>query len=116
MINNIKRGEIYLADLSPTIGSEQGGKRPVIILQNDIGNTFSTTTIVAPLTSHMRFNDILPTHVYIKSRDALEHDSTILLEQIRTIDKTRLIKKITALHINELHKVDECVVISIGLR
>lgn len=93
LIDNIKRGEIYLADLGRTVGSEQGGKRPVLVLQNDIGNTFSTTTIIAPLTSHVRSNDIFPTHVNIKSRGILEHDSTILLEQIRTIDKIRLIKK-----------------------
>lgn len=116
MINNIKRGEIYLADLTPTVGSEQGGKRPVLILQNDIGNIFSTTTIIAPLTSHIRANNILPTHVNVKARDALEYDSTILLEQIRTIDKIRLIKKITILYTKELYKVDECIAISIGLR
>ena len=88
MINKISRGEIYVADLNPYQGSEQGGIRPVIILQNDTGNYFSSTTIVASLTSHVGKKENLPTHVFIKSREGLEHDSIIMCEQIRTIDKS----------------------------
>ena len=86
-MKNVKRGEIYYADLSPVIGSEQDGTRPVLILQNDVGNRFSPTTIVAPITSRVKRNR-LPTHVSIHA-EGLRCESVALLEQIRTIDKTR---------------------------
>lgn len=88
----INRGEIYYADLSPVVGSEQGGYRPVIVLQNNKGNKFSTTVIVAPISSRLTKNT-LPTHVIIES-DFLEKKSVILLEQIRTIDKQRISEKL----------------------
>lgn len=88
----INRGEIYYADLSPVVGSEQGGYRPVVILQNNKGNKFSTTVIVAPISSRMTKNP-LPTHVIVEN-DCLEKKSVILLEQIRTIDKQRISEKV----------------------
>lgn len=115
MIDNIKRGEIYLADLSPTIGSEQGGRRPVLVLQNNIGNYYSPTTIVASITSNIRYKRVLPTHVLIEARDKLDNDSLILLEQVRTIDKRRLIRRLGNLKSDELKKVDICLGISIGV-
>lgn len=87
-MKQIKRGEIYYADLSPIVGSEQGGLRPVLVLQNDMGNRYSPTTIVAAITSRETKSD-LPTHVKIDA-DGLKTASTVLLEQIRTIDKSRL--------------------------
>lgn len=104
MIKNIKRGEIYLADLNPAIGSEQSGVRPVLIIQNDIGNLYSGTTIVACMTSHMEGKANLPTHIIIAARDNLKYDSIIMMEQLRTIDKSRLIKKLTQL--NRLESVN----------
>jgi len=88
---NIKRGEIYYADLRPVVGSEQGGIRPVLIVQNDKGNKYSPTTIVLTLTSQTKKSDI-PTHVYIHSDrgNGLSLDSTVLCEQMRTIDKSRI--------------------------
>lgn len=111
----IKRGEIYYADLSPVVGSEQGGVRPVLIIQNDIGNQYSPTTIVAAITSQVS-KAKLPTHVEISCEDCgLEKDSLILLEQIRTIDKRRLKEKISSLDEGILAKVKEALEISLGL-
>src|SRR3990167_8518330 len=101
----IKRGEIFLADLEPIKGSEQGGIRPVLIIQNDKGNEYSTTTIVAPLTSSI-MNREYPTNVLIKKEDSkLKVDSTILLNQIKTIDKRRIIRKIGTLDNFTMNKV-----------
>ncbi|MGB4231650.1 MAG: type II toxin-antitoxin system PemK/MazF family toxin, partial [bacterium] len=87
---NVRRGDIYYADLSPVVGSEQGGVRPVIVIQNDIGNRYSPTTIVAAITSQID-KAKLPTHIEISANEfGLDKDSVILLEQIRTIDKRRL--------------------------
>lgn len=105
MISKINRGEIYVADLNPFQGSEQGGIRPVVILQNDTGNYFSSTTIVASLTSRTVKKENLPTHVFIDSREDLEHDSIILCEQIRTIDKSRLIRYLGKLDEYEMEEV-----------
>ena len=85
MKKHIKRGEIYLADLNPYQGSEQGGIRPVLILQNDTGNLYSHTTIIASLTTHIYKKGHLPTHVFISDREDLEHNSIIMCEQIRTL-------------------------------
>lgn len=115
MIKQVERGEIYLADLNPAIGSEQGGIRPVLILQNNIGNFHSGTTIIASITSCIRHKHKLPTHLFIEARDDLYNDSVVLLEQIRTIDKNRLIKKMTTLNYKEMLSVDKCLIISIGL-
>jgi len=111
----VQRGDIFYANLNPVVGSEQGGTRPVLILQNDIGNRFSPTTIVAAVTSRIKKGK-LPTHVEISAeRDNLEKDSVILLEQIRTIDKRRLKQKITHLDDETMIDVDEALIISLGL-
>ena len=112
---DIKRGDIYYADLSPVIGSEQGGIRPVIIIQNDIGNKYSPTVIVAAITSQIN-KAKLPTHIEISAHEyGLNKDSVILLEQIRTIDKKRLREKIGCLDKNMMLKVDNSLQISLGL-
>lgn len=111
----VKRGDVYFADLSPVVGSEQGGTRPVLILQNDIGNRFSPTVIVAAITAQIQ-KAKLPTHVEINAKKyGFERDSVILLEQIRTIDKQRLTDKITNLDEPMMHKVNEALQISLGL-
>jgi mRNA interferase MazF len=111
----VKRGDVYFADLSPVVGSEQGGVRPVLVLQNDIGNRFSPTVIVAAITAQIQ-KAKLPTHVEIDAkRYGFERDSVILLEQIRTIDKQRLTDKITHLDDEMMEKVDEALQISLGL-
>lgn len=108
----VKRGEIYYADLSPVVGSEQGGVRPAVIIQNDTGNKYSPTTIVAPITSRKKAR--LPTHVLIDN-SCLKHASLILLEQIRIIDKTRLRECIGKLTEEELRKLDIAVAASLNL-
>ena len=111
----IQRGDIFYANLNPVIGSEQGGTRPVLILQNDIGNKYSPTTIVAAITSRIK-KAKLPTHVEITAAEHnMEKDSVILLEQIRTIDKRRLKEKITNLDPDTMMKIDEALAISLGL-
>lgn len=116
MINHIERGEIYLADLNPTIGSEQGGVRPVLILQNDVGNFHSKTTIIAAMTSLFRNKRQIPTHFVVTARGELIRDSIVLLEQIRTISKSRLIKKIGKLSIDEMNALNKCLFVSIGIK
>ncbi|MEK4689743.1 type II toxin-antitoxin system endoribonuclease NdoA [Bacillus sp. FSL W8-1202] len=111
----VKRGDVYFADLSPVVGSEQGGVRPVLVIQNDIGNRFSPTAIVAAITAQIQ-KAKLPTHVEIDAkRYGFERDSVILLEQIRTIDKQRLTDKITHLDDEMMYKVDEALQISLAL-
>lgn len=111
----MKRGDIYFADLSPVVGSEQGGFRPVLIIQNDIGNRFSPTVIVAAITAQIQ-KAKLPTHVEIDAKTyGLDRDSVILLEQIRTIDKQRLTDKITHLDDELMSRVNESLSISLGL-
>ncbi|ABW19806.1 type II toxin-antitoxin system PemK/MazF family toxin [Alkaliphilus oremlandii] len=111
----IKRGDIFYADLSPVIGSEQGGVRPVLIIQNDIGNRYSPTIIVVAITSQIN-KAKLPTHVEIKSSDyGLPKDSVLLLEQIRTIDKRRLEEKVGHVTDDIMEKVNEALLISLGL-
>lgn len=111
----IKRGDIYYADLSPVIGSEQGGVRPVLVVQNDIGNKYSPTVIAAAITSQIN-KAKLPTHIEISAQDyGLQKDSVILLEQIRTIDKKRLREKIGHLDEELMDKVNEALSISFGL-
>jgi mRNA interferase MazF len=112
----IHRGDIYYANLNPVLGSEQGGQRPVLIIQNDIGNTYSPTTIVAAITSKIK-RAKLPTHIEISSSQyRLEKDSVILLEQLRTIDKQRLKEKIDHLDDEKMAQVNSAIEISIGLR
>lgn len=111
----IKRGYLYYADLSPVVGSEQGGIRPVLIVQNDIGNKYSPTVIVAAITSQIN-KAKLPTHIEISANEyGLNKDSVILLEQIRTIDKKRLREKIGCLDKNMMLKVNNSLQISLGL-
>ncbi|ABY41500.1 MULTISPECIES: type II toxin-antitoxin system endoribonuclease NdoA [Bacillales] len=111
----VKRGDVYFADLSPVVGSEQGGVRPVLVIQNDIGNRFSPTVIVAAITAQIQ-KAKLPTHVEIDAKKyGFERDSVILLEQIRTIDKQRLTDKITHLDEVMMSRVDEALQISLGL-
>ncbi|MBE0449340.1 MAG: type II toxin-antitoxin system PemK/MazF family toxin [Clostridia bacterium] len=112
---NIKRGDVYFADLSPVRGSEQGGQRPVLIVQNNIGNKYSPTVIVAAITAKIA-KAKLPTHVEIEaSKVGLVRDSVVLLEQVRTIDKTRLIQKLGQLESEDMSLVDKALVISLGL-
>ena len=111
----IKRGDIYYADLSPVIGSEQGGIRPVLIVQNDVGNRYSPTVIAAAVTSQIN-KARLPTHIEILAEKyGLDRDSVILLEQIRTIDKKRLKEKMGHLDDELMIKVNEALFISFGL-
>ena len=112
---NIKRGDIYYADLSPVVGSEQGGLRPVLIVQNDVGNRYSPTVIAAAITSKMGKTK-LPTHIDIPGVEAgLAKDSVILLEQVRTLDKKRLREKMGILDKNEMYKIDKALSVSFGL-
>ena len=111
----IKRGDLYYADLSPVIGSEQVGVRPVIVIQNNIGTKYSPTIIVAAITSQIN-KAKLPTHIEISANEyGLSKDSVILLEQIRTIDKKRIREKIGCLDNNMMLKVDNGIQISLGL-
>ena len=111
----VKRGDIYYADLSPVVGSEQGGVRPVLIVQNDIGNKYSPTVIAAAITSQKTKSN-LPTHIELPARSTgLQKDSIVLLEQIRTIDKHRLKEKMGKLDDNSMEMVDEAIGISFGL-
>ena len=112
---NIKRGDIFYADLSPVVGSEQGGLRPVLIVQNDVGNKYSPTVIAAAITSKMSKTK-LPTHIDVPGVDAgLAKDSIVLLEQIRTIDKRRLKEKMGHLDENTMNHVNNAIQVSFGL-
>ena len=111
----VKRGDIYYANLSPVVGSEQGGHRPVLVIQNDVGNKYSPTVIVAAITSQIS-KAKLPTHVEVNAKQYnLEKDSVVLLEQLRTIDKRRLKEKVTHLSDEIMTRVDEAIRISVGL-
>jgi len=111
----IKRGDIYYADLSPVIGSEQGGLRPVLIVQNDVGNKYSPTVIAAAITSQQTKSN-LPTHIKINATGCgLSKDSIVLLEQIRTIDKQRLKEKMGSLDYNSMSGINRALSVSFGL-
>ncbi len=111
----MKRGDVYYADLRPVVGSEQGGIRPVLIVQNDIGNLHSPTVICAAITSKMN-KAKLPTHIELRaSRYDMDKDSVVLLEQIRTIDKRRLKDRVCHLDNEIMHKVDKALKISLEL-
>ena len=110
----IKRGELYYADLSPVVGSEQGGVRPVLVVQNDVGNKYSPTVIAAAVTSKIN-KAKLPTHIELPSDSyGLQKDSVILLEQIRTLDKRRLKERIGELPVATMSRVDKAILISLG--
>ena len=112
---NIKRGDIYYADLSPVVGSEQGGIRPVLIVQNDVGNRFSPTVIAAAITSQQSKAN-LPTHIPLQADSSgLAKDSVVLLEQVRTIDKRRLKEKMGTLDNVSMGEVDMALSVSFGL-
>lgn len=111
----VKKGDIYFADLSPVIGSEQGGIRPVLVVQNDVGNKYSPTIIVAAVTSQLNKSK-LPTHVEIDARDnGLSKKSVVLLEQLRTIDKKRLKERIGTIDEQLLPNVNEALTVSLGI-
>ena len=111
----IKRGDIYYADLSPVIGSEQGGMRPVLIVQNDIGNRYSPTVIAAAITSQKDKNK-LPTHIEVSCGECgLSRDSIVLLEQIRTLDKKRLKERMGKLSNNSMDEINNALQVSFGL-
>ena len=111
----VKRGEIYYADLSPVVGSEQGGMRPVLIVQNDVGNRYSPTVIAAAITSQQN-KARLPTHIDLEARSCgLTKDSVVLLEQIRTLDKRRLREKMGCLDQTAMRQIDGAIAVSFGL-
>ena len=112
----VRRGEIYYADLSPVVGSEQGGMRPVLIVQNDVGNRYSPTVIAAAITSQQN-KARLPTHIDIEARTyGLSKNSVVLLEQVRTLDKRRLRERMGCLDEKAMQRVDSAIAISFGLR
>lgn len=113
MKNHIVRGAIFYADLNPVVGSEQNGIRPVLVVQNDIGNKFSSTIIVAPISTKKKLN--LPTHILIKSVNDLQNNSIIMLEQIRVIDKKRLQEYVCMLPKSDMKEVEKAMLISLGL-
>ena len=113
---SVKRGDIYYADLSPVVGSEQGGTRPVLIIQNDVGNKFSPTVIAAAITSKTDKSK-LPTHIEVYAEHyGLSRDSVILLEQIRTIDKKRLKEKMGHLDDDVMNRVNNAITVSFGFK
>ena len=112
----VKRGDIYYADLSPVVGSEQGGMRPVLIVQNDVGNRYSPTVIAAAITSQQN-KARLPTHIEIEARTyGLTKNSVVLLEQVRTLDKRRLRERMGCLDEKAMQRVDGAIAISLGLK
>ena len=113
-MKTVYRGEVYYAELSPVIGSEQGGIRPVLILQNNTGNRHSPTTIIAPITSVQKKSS-LPTHIVI-DYDFLESVSVVLLEQIRTIDKERLSDCLGRISVQDMQRVEAAMAVSLGMR
>ncbi|MBC3516420.1 type II toxin-antitoxin system PemK/MazF family toxin [Neobittarella massiliensis] len=115
MVNEVRRGDIYYADLSPVVGSEQGGVRPVLIVQNDVGNRHSPTVIAAAITSQ-RDKSRLPTHIALNSKKCgLAKNSIVLLEQVRTIDKTRLREKMGQVDNGSMSQIDHAISVSLGL-
>lgn len=111
----VKRGEIYYADLSPVVGSEQGGMRPVLIVQNDVGNRYSPTVIAAAITSQ-REKAKLPTHIELQSHETgLARDSVVLLEQIRTLDKRRLKERMGRLDEGQMRLINKALSVSFGI-
>ncbi len=115
LVLTVRRGEIYYADLSPVVGSEQGGLRPVLIVQNDVGNKHSPTVIAAAITSQKE-KAKLPPHIRLDSKSCgLAKDSIVLLEQIRTLDKQRLREKMGSLDTNSMNAVNSALSVSFGL-
>ena len=115
-MNNVFKGNLYYADLEPVIGSEQGGIRPVLVVSNNIGNRYSSTVIIAPLTSRVESKMELPTHIFIKSFDKIKVDSIILVEQVRVVDKQRLKSFLGKLPPNQLIEVDKSLIVAFGMK
>lgn len=115
MRKEIKRGDIFYANLDATIGSEQTGVRPVIIIQNNIGNKYSPTTIVVPLTKEIRFKMNQPTHYFLSSFGNIKFDSIILAEQIRAIDKNRLEEKIGIINRKTMREIEQIILVALGI-
>lgn len=116
MSKKVRRGELYFADLSPVVGSEQGGYRPVLVIQNNVGNYYSATVIVAALSGQISSKFNMPTHHIIDAYAGLKEKSVILLEQIRTIDKKRLRNYIGILNEDDMRQVDRCLAISLAMQ
>ena len=116
MINKIRRNEIYLANLNHTIGSEERGKRPVLIVQNDFGNKYSPTTIILPITKRVEERHHIPTHIRIKPFGKMKYEATIMAEQIKIIDKRRLINFIDKLPKKYIKSVNNALKIAIDLQ
>lgn len=116
MERKIARGDLYYADLTPGVGSEQSGCRPMLIIQNNRGNKHSRTVIAAIITSRAKSKAELPTHCLIKAQQGLERDSLVLLEQIRTIDKSRLREYIGTLGGEDMSRIDRALAVSVGLK
>lgn len=114
MIEYVKRGNMYLANLNPYQGSEQGGIRPVLIVQNDIGNFYSHTTIIVPITNYMNHKKALPTHVILDA-NILSYKSVVLCEQLRVVDKKRLIKYVGRLDENILKQIEKAINVSLAV-
>lgn len=115
MITKIRRNEIYLANLGRTIGSEERGIRPVLIIQNDIGNKYSPTTIVIPITKRVENNNIIPTHIKIHPFGRMRYEATIMAEQLKVVDKRRLLKRIEILPEIYVNKVNDAIRIATNL-
>ena len=116
MEKNITRGDIFYANLDGTIGSEQSGIRPVIVVQNDVGNKYSPTTIIVPLTKKVRLKINQPTHFWINPFGNIRFDSIVLTEQIRVIDKSRLKEKIGVMNNKAMQEIDNKILIALGLK
>ena len=116
MDRKIRRGDMFYADLTPSVGSEQDGTRPILIIQNDTGNKHSQTVIATIITSRVVSKAKLPTHCPIKAQQGLGRDSLVMLEQIRTIDKARLKEYIGALNSESMSRVDKALAVSVGLK
>ena len=116
MEKNITRGDIFYANLDGTIGSEQSGIRPVIVVQNDIGHKYSPTTIIVPLTKKVRLKINQPTHFWINPFGNIRFDSIVLTEQIRVIDKSRLKEKIGVMNNKAMQEIDNKILIALGLK
>ena len=116
MKNEIKRGEIYYADLSPVIGSEQGGTRPILIIQNNVGNKYSSTTIIAAAITSKTDKSNFPTHLKLNNVKGLNNNSLLLLEQVRTIDCSRIKSYIGKLSDETMEKVNKALCVSLALR
>jgi len=110
-----RRGDVYLVDLGTNVGSEQGGCRPVLLLQNNVGNHFGPTLIVAPITSRVWKKTKQPTHCFLEKTEFLNDDSMVLLEQITTIDKSRIKKYLGSLDKSQMSEIDTCIEVSLGL-